>query len=115
MRKFKLEKQQSLYAYNETNLPKINSTEIEADEFKLGKDSVLITKENLEIAKTINPNYEINQIHYGPLKTVEFYVKDLDSNELILINEIIVFADPYYKLFEEIGDEWVLIDKHSSC
>lgn len=115
MRKFKIEKQQTLYAYNETNIPQIKTIEFVGDDFKLVKGSVPITEKNIEIAKTINPDYEIGQIHYGPLEVVEFYSKDLDSDELILIDKIRVFADPYYKLFEEVDNEWVLIDKHSCC
>lgn len=113
MRKFKIEKQQLCYAHNETNLPKINAIEVEADDYKLVKDSVLITEINLEIAQTINSNYKVGETHYGPLKCVEFYVKEIDSNEPILLKSFNVFADPYYKLFEEINGEWLEIDKHT--
>ena len=110
MKKFKIEKQQLVYAANERNLPQINSLEIECDSCKFVRNETIITSDNIERAREFfGNNYNINDVFVGPLEEVVFIKDDLE------INSFNVLADPYYKLYEFINEEWVLIDKHSCC
>ena len=106
---FRITKQRILFSegeiVNETNRTK-NST-ITADEYRLNYDEIDITEHNLEIAKKINPNYEIGETHRSPLMSVSFLTNS------IITETVHVFADPYYKLEVQNEDgSWKEENKH---
>jgi hypothetical protein len=107
MAKFKIEKQQKLYGEYEIS-PKVNELEIECDYHKFNNNETLVTKDNLtEINQKTGKNYNVGDTHIWCLNSVSFF---LNKEEIENIN---VFGDPYYKLFEQQDGEWIQIDKHS--
>lgn len=59
------------------------------------------------IIKCDDISFNNNEIS-GNLDSVSFIV---DGNETETVN--LMMGDPYYKLYESINDDWVLIDKHN--
>jgi hypothetical protein len=111
MKKFKIVIQTKLFGGNEivTEENKLKEEIIEADNFIKNKlyDSVLVTEQNINSVKNINPSYKIGDMYHSSINSISFFI----SNEEV--KNFNVLYDGYYKLYEFINDEWLLIDKHN--
>lgn len=109
MKEFILVKQRVVFGGNEviTSENRVKKIPIECDYFKKNRDEVILTEKNINTAREFfNLNYKVGDIHYSPLKSISFIKGG------VVIETHNVLADPYYKLYEVIDGEEILIDKH---
>lgn len=109
MKEFILVKQRVVFGGNEaiTTENRVKKITIKCDSFTENRDKIILTEKNIDTAREFfNPNYQIGNIHYSPLKSVSF-IKDGIEKE-----NHSVLADPYYKLYEIVDGKEILIKKH---
>lgn len=107
MREFKVIKQSSVSTELDNRGVSVVEFSVIAESYKFNRDEMVITEFNIHSANEyLDSSYQIGDIHYSPLKSISFYSSNMETE---VVN---VFADPYYKLMELVGTDWVLLDRH---
>ena len=102
-------------AYSNNPKPNIQIIEESCVDYKLVRNEVKITNENLERAKEfLNENLKEGDLYVGPIESIDVFYDDLKYNGNYKTYNVL--ADPYYELYERVNNEWILKDKHNcSC
>lgn len=108
MNKYILEIQRRDCSSLENDKIKIIKKKIEADYFLKTRDETFITEENISMLKKFNEIYKVGDIFYGPYKKISFYKDGLKTESFL------IFADPYYKLYQVNFGIKKLIDTHET-